>query len=82
MEPWTKERRSQVKRKIDREATRTAARLKAKGCVVIAFFDAGGGYFHIQDGGITPMNMKELYRNMLATVEKLELSGGEDVAVQ
>jgi hypothetical protein len=50
MNPWTPEKRSSVKRKIDKEAARAAARLGAKTVLVIAFF-ADGEYLHLQDGG-------------------------------
>ncbi len=83
MMPWTPEQRAAKKRKVDKEADRLAGRLGAKGAYIIAFFDAGDGeHFHIMDGGKAPMSSEELYRMMLATVEKLKLTGGADAAIQ
>lgn len=44
--PWTMEKRKQVRRKIDKEAARAAARLGAKSVVVIAFY-VEGEFLHL-----------------------------------
>lgn len=82
-EPWTFEQRAAKQRKVSKEAERVAARLGIKGVYLVAFFDAGDGkHYHILNGGSTPMTIKELHLSMLSTLEKLELSGGEDVSMQ
>lgn len=78
--PWAPEKRSAVKRKIDREAARAAARLGAKSVLIVAFFP-DGEYLHMLDGGTAPMPTAELYKK-LATVETvLAESCGKDVAL-
>ena len=80
MEPWTHEKRGQIKRKIDKEAARAAARLGAKTVAIIAFFP-DGEYMHMLDGGTAPMELKDLYAKMATCHEVVEQSGGEDVAM-
>jgi hypothetical protein len=62
--PWTIEKRDRIKRKIDKEAARAAGRLGAKAAVLIVFFEDGNEYLHIQDGGVAPMPLIELYRKL------------------
>lgn len=82
-EPWTMEQRSAKQRKVSKEAERAAARLGVKGVYLVAFFDAGDGkHYHILNGGQTPTTLKEFHLSMLSMLEKLELSGGEDISVQ
>jgi len=79
MKPWPMERRSQIKKKIDREAARAAARLGAEAVMIVAFFK-DGEYLHMQDGGTSPMPPAELYKKLATATSILEDSGGEDVA--
>ena len=81
MKPWTPEKRSQIKRKIDKESVRAAARIGAKNTVIIAFFE-NGEFLHMQDGGVSPMPFAELYKMLLSATTILTESGGEDVALQ
>lgn len=80
MQPWTPEKRAAVKRKIDKEAARTAARLGAAGVTIVAFFP-DGEHLHMLDGGMSPMPHDELYKRLLTATEILKDSGGEDVAL-
>jgi hypothetical protein len=80
-QPWTTEKRSQVKRKIDKEAKRAAERLGAATVAIIAFFPEGE-FLHMQDGGTAPMDFKKLYTQLSVVMTTLEESGGEDVAIQ
>lgn len=79
--PWTPEQRSRKKAKLDKEAAKVAGRVGADHVIVIAFFPEGE-FYHMMDGGSSPVPMKQLYSTMLATHMKLELSGGEDIATQ
>jgi hypothetical protein len=80
-QPWTPEKRSQVKRKIDKEAARAAARLGAKTVVIVAFFQ-DGNCMHMQDGGSAPMPFDKLYKQLSLAMTILDQSGGEDVRLQ
>jgi NADPH-dependent 2,4-dienoyl-CoA reductase/sulfur reductase-like enzyme len=80
MKPWPPEKRSAVKRKIDKEAARAAARLGARSVLIVAFF-ADGEYLHMQDGGTAPMAAAELYKKLATSTTILEESGGNDVAL-
>lgn len=80
-QPWTHDKRAQIKRKIDKEAARAAARLGAKAVTIIAWFPAGDDYLHMQDGGTAPMSSNELYKQMATIATVLEDSNGEDVAI-
>ena len=80
MKPWTPEKRSQVKRKIDKEAARTAKRLGAATVAIIAFFPEGE-YLHMQDGGTAPMDLKKVYAKLASAHEIMESTGGEDVSL-
>jgi hypothetical protein len=83
MEPLTHEQRAVRKRKVDKEADRAAQKLGAEAVYIIAFYDAGDGqHFHIMDGGKAPMPQKEMHQMMIATIEKLKLTGGEDASIQ
>lgn len=79
--PWTPEKRSQVRRKIDKEAKRAAARLGASHVTIIAFF-SDGEYEHMLDGGTAPMAAGDVYKQMTEVREILKQSGGEDVQIQ
>jgi hypothetical protein len=74
------ERRSAMKRKIDKEAKRAAVRLGASHVTIIAFF-SDGEYLHMQDGGDAPMPADDLYKHMATAVQILDASGGDDVAI-
>lgn len=78
--PWTPEKRSNIKRKIDKEAARAAARLGAATVTIIAFFP-DGEYLHMQDGGTAPMPSLDLYTKLATASTILNESGGEDVAL-
>lgn len=78
--PWTPEKRSATKRKIDKEAKRAAERLGAATVAIIAFFP-DGEFLHMQDGGTAPMGFKDLYAKMCSAMNILEQSAGEDVPV-
>lgn len=80
-QPWTKEKRSITKRKIDKEAERAAARLGASMVTILAWFPAGGEYLHMQDGGSAPMPSDALYKHLATVATILDKSGGEDVAL-
>lgn len=80
MKPWDKEKRAQVKRKIDKEARRAADRLGAQGVMIIAFFKQGE-YAHVLDGGEAPMPYEEVYKKMVTGYGVVKESGGEDVEV-
>lgn len=81
--PWTPEKRSQIKRKIDKEAKRAAERLGASHVVAIVFFlDGDGEHLHMQDGGTSPMSFADLYKKMSGIMGVLDESGGADVAMQ
>lgn len=79
--PWTPAKRQNVKRKIDKEADRAAARLGAKAVVIIAFFP-DGEYLHMQDGGTAPMELQKLYQQLATAHHVVEEAGGADVPVQ
>lgn len=79
--PWTPEKRSRIKAKIDKESARTAARLGAHSVWIIATF-ADGEFMHLQDGGSTPWNPKELYTQMLRATEMNEAADGDPGFVQ
>lgn len=80
-EAWPMEKRSALKRRIDKEADRAAARLGASGVVVIAFF-SDGQHMHMLDGGRAPMKFADLYQQMVQLTSVLKASGGEDVSLQ
>ena len=83
-DPYSFEKRSRIKRKIDKEAERLVGRVGAQGALVICFFQEGE-YCHIQDGGagILPAHdVREIYARMAQACNFLEESGGEDVAIQ
>lgn len=80
-QPWPHEKRAAVKRKIDKEAERAAARLGASMVTIIAWFPAGDGYLHMQDGGNAPMTSDQLYKQMATIGDVLKDSGGEDVSL-
>jgi hypothetical protein len=79
--PWPKEKRGRIQAKIDKEAKRTAVKLGARCCVIVAFFEEGA-YYHMQDGGQSPVPTEQLYRQLVSMKEVLEASGGEDVQLQ
>lgn len=79
--PWDHDKRSQVKRKIDKEAARAAARLGAQTVCIIAFFK-DGEYMHMLDGGNAPMDFQKLYATLQTAHQTVEESGGKDVAIQ
>jgi hypothetical protein len=63
IKPWPADKCAKTQAKIDKEARRTATRLGARCCVVVAFFE-DGGYYHMQDGGQSPMPVEQLYRQI------------------
>lgn len=67
-EPWTPQQRAAAQTKIDKEARRVAKKLGAKCAVIVAFYE-DGMYFHMQDGGQSPMPIEQLYRQLLAAKE-------------
>lgn len=80
---WTPEQRAAKKRKIDKEGTKVAARLGAKGVYMAVYFDAGDGkHGHLIDGGNMPIETRQLLTGLLSMMDKLELSGGEDIQIQ
>lgn len=79
-QPWTPEKRSAIKQKIDKECARAAARLGAKSVVIVAFF-ADGEYLHMQNGGKAPMASVDLWRRLATAETILDESGGADVAL-
>jgi hypothetical protein len=78
--PWTPERRSVIKRRIDKEAARAAARLNATTVLIVAFFE-DGEYLHMQDGGSAPIDFSHVYKTLASATEILKESSGEDVAL-
>lgn len=62
--PWTPARRRAVTRKIQKECDRAAARLGARGVVMIALFE-DGEYTHFLDAGLCQTPLAEIYRLML-----------------
>lgn len=81
--PWTPEERSRRTRKMEKAVLWAMAKLNARGVYIAAFFDAGDGqHFHIMDTGKIPMDKAELLKTLLASEEKLRLSGGDDIQVQ
>ena len=68
IKPWSKEKRTYTQGKIDDAARAVAKKLKAKCCVIVAFFE-DGGYYHMQDGGQAPMPIDQLYRHLVAIKE-------------
>jgi len=79
--PWTPEKRSRVKVKVDKESARAAARLGAHSVWIIATF-ADGEFMHLQDGGSSPWPIKELYQQMLRATEMNEAADGDPGFVQ
>lgn len=79
--PWPPEKRSRVKSKMEKEASRAAARLGAHTVWIIATF-ADGEFMHIQDGGSSPWPIEELYQAMLRTTEMNEASNGDPGFIQ
>lgn len=75
VEPWTVEKRAAFQRKIEKETARAAKRLGVPGVVMIAFVP-DGDHFHIQDGGTSPMGLKELYTQLATGHEMVEETGG------
>lgn len=69
--PWSTEKRNHVQDKIDKLAAQAAKRLKAKCCVIIAFFEEGD-YLHRIEGGQSMMPLDELYRQLTAAREALK----------
>lgn len=57
--------------KIKKECERAAARLGAKGVVMIALYQ-DGEFVHALDAGLCPMPIKELYQMMLACHDKVD----------
>lgn len=76
--PWTAEKREHTQDKIDSEARKAAKRLKAKCCIIIAFFD-DGDYIHRLEGGQSPMPLDELYRQLASVWEALRDRGTQDI---
>lgn len=79
--PWTPEKRTKVKRRIDDEADLAAKRLGASHVTIIAFYEQGE-YTHMMDGGTAPSGMDDVYKLMLSVRNILKESGGEDIKVQ
>jgi hypothetical protein len=79
-DPWTPEKRSSIKHKIDKQAAYAAQKLGAKTVAIIAFFP-DGEYLHMLDGGTAPMPLKDLYAKLQTVHEVVEQSGGSDVAM-
>jgi hypothetical protein len=67
--------------KINQQARKVAKALGAEGVVIIGFFREGE-MLHMQDGGLSPMPLVELYKKMITVAEITEESGGEDVKIQ
>lgn len=81
IKPWPSEKQERTQTKIAKEALRVAARLGAKCCVVIAFYEQVE-YYHMVDGGQAPMPTEELYRYLISCKDALKESDGEDVQLQ
>lgn len=79
--PWSPEKRAQVKRQIDKAAERAAAKLGASHVAIVAFFPADGEHLHMLDGGSAPMPFDKLYSHMATAMAVMDESGGEDVAL-
>ena len=79
--PWTMERRSAFKRRIDKEAARVAGRIGATSVIIIAFA-RDGEYLHMQDGGTAPGDISQIYKMLITAHEGVASSGGIDVVVQ
>jgi len=89
-EPWSKDKRAQVARKVTKEAARAAGRLGAKAVMMIAFFPEGREHFHIIEGGVMPGSSdatspqdakRKFYLQMASMCEVLDQNDGEDVAL-
>ncbi len=60
--PWSDERRSAAKKKIDKEAARVVEKLGARTVAMICFFDeVPGGHLIMLEGGTAPFPAGELY---------------------
>lgn len=81
-QPWDKDRRAATMAKIRKEAERAAARVGAKGAVLIALYPDGEN-IHLLDAGFVPANLDlaQLYRMMLSANAIVQDSDGEDVKV-
>jgi hypothetical protein len=80
IKPWSKEKRAHTQGRIDAQAKKAAKALKAKCCMIVAFFE-DGSYYHMQDGGQSPMAPDQLYRQLLSMREVMDTTGGEDTHV-
>lgn len=81
--PWTPEEHTRRVLKLEKIVLLAMAKLKARGVYIAAFYDAGDGqHFHIMDTGKIPMDKAELLKTLLASEEKLRMSGGADIQVQ
>lgn len=75
--PWDDEKRRQVKRKIDKEAARAAARLDAKTVAMICFFDEGAGTMILMEGGTAPVPGGTLYAQLAHRYSMMEQKARE-----
>ena len=79
---WTPEQRAAKLEKLRKEAERAMARLGAAGVVMVAFWAEGDSGYHMLDGGVSPMPLKDLYVRLQAMHEMMAMSGGKDVKLQ
>ncbi len=63
--PWSDERRSAAKKKIDKEVARVVEKLGARTVAMICFFDeAPGGHLIMLEGGTSPFPAGQLYAQL------------------
>lgn len=79
--PMSDEVRARRMKKIFKESQRIAALLKAKGVMIIAFYEKpvpgtdGASYIHTLDGGESPWDRVTLYSHMARMYQTMRITG-------
>ena len=70
--PWDMKKQMQVKRKVDKEAARAAARLGARTVAMLCFFSNGDEPLMLIEGGTSPMPSIDLYTSLAAAYKEMK----------
>ena len=62
--PWDGDKRDRMEKRVNKAAANACKTIGAKTVLIVATFE-DGEYFHIVDGGTSPMPAAKLYAQML-----------------
>jgi hypothetical protein len=80
VDKWSKEKRREVKLKIDEQAELASKTLGAQSVVMVVFF-RDGDYMHMMEGGRSPLPTDQLFKVLASVNDVLGESDGDDISL-